>query len=415
MTGRAVVVTGLGPVTPIGVGRHDFWQAQLKGVSGIRTITRFDPAGFPVRIAGEVDLPADLAPGRREERSTDRCTHLALAAARLAVEDASLDLAAEDRDRVGVALGTGAGGAGSWETNARLLETAGPNRIGVRSVVMSMANSSASHIALTFGITGPATSVVSACASGGEALVAAYQMIVTGEADVVLAGGAEAPVTPLLLGGFARTGALSTLNDEPERASRPFDADRAGFVLAEAAAVLVLESAEHARARGAEVLATLSGYGRSSDAHHVTSPHPEGAGAARAIRAALRSAGWSPDDVDHVNAHGTGTRFNDAAEAKALRAVLGEAADRTPVSATKSMTGHSLGAAGAVEAVACVQAMLHGQIPPIVNLDAVDPACGLDVVRAQPRAAALRTALSSSFAFGGHNVVLAFGAAGSGR
>ncbi|WP_030544307.1 beta-ketoacyl-ACP synthase II [Streptomyces albus] len=412
MTGREVVVTGLGPVTPIGVGRQEFWRAQLAGVSGVRTVTRFDPAGFPVRIAGEVDLPAALAPGSREERSTDRCTHLALAAARLAVEDASLDLAAEDRDRVGVVLGTGAGGAGGWETNARLLETSGPNRIAARSVVMSMANSSASHIALSCGITGPSTSVVSACASGGEALIGAHQMIASGEADVVLAGGAEAPVTPLLLAGFARTGALSARNDEPGRASRPFDADRAGFVLAEGAAVLILESAEHARARGAEVLARLSGYGRSSDAHHVTSPHPEGAGAARAMRAALRSAGWSAADIGYVNAHGTGTRYNDAAEAKALHAVLGEAAARTPVSATKSMTGHSLGAAGAVEAVVCVQALLHGCVPPTVNLDAVDPGFGLDVVGAEPREVRLGTALSNSFAFGGHNVVLAFGAGG---
>ncbi|MCL7376774.1 beta-ketoacyl-ACP synthase II [Streptomyces sp. 35G-GA-8] len=411
MSGRRVVVTGLGPVTPIGVGRHEFWQAQLKGVSGIRPITRFDATGLPVRIAGEVDLPGALAPGRREELSTDRCTHLALAAARLALQDASLDLSREDRDRVGVVLGTGAGGVGSWETNAQLLETAGPNRIGARSVVMSMSNSAASHIALAHGITGPSTSVGTACASGGEALIGAHQMISSGEADVVLAGGAEAPVTRLLVSGFARTKALSTLNEEPERASRPFSADRAGFVLAEGAAVLVLESEEHARARGADVLATLSGYGRSSDAYHVTSPHPEGAGAARAMRAALRSAGWPGSGISYVNAHGTGTVYNDASEAKALRTILGEAAERTPVSATKSMTGHSLGAAGAVEAVVCVEALLHGLVPPTVNLDVVDPELGLDVVGAEPRAARLTTALSNSFAFGGHNVVLAFGAA----
>lgn len=410
MTGRTVVITGLGPVTSIGVGSHEFWRAQLKGVNGIRPITRFDASGLPVRIAGEVDLPAALAPGRREERATDRCTHLALAAARLALDDASLDLAAEDRDRVGVVLGTGAGGAGSWEANARLLETTGPNRIGARAIVMSMANSSASHIALSFGITGPSTSVVSACASGAEALIGAHQMISSGEADVALAGGAEAPLTSMMVSGFARTRALTTRNEEPGRASRPFDADRAGFVLAEGAAVLVLESAEHARARGAEVLATLSGYGRTSDAHHVTSPHPEGAGAARAMRSALRFAGWSAADVGYVNAHGTGTLFNDAAEAKALRTVLGEAAAWTPVSATKSMTGHSLGAAGAVEAVVCVQALLHGCVPPTVNLDALDPDFALDVVGAEPRPARLRTALSNSFAFGGHNVVLAFGA-----
>ncbi|MGW3498272.1 beta-ketoacyl-[acyl-carrier-protein] synthase family protein [Streptomyces sp. NPDC001020] len=409
MSGRRVVVTGVGPVTPVGVGRHDFWQAQLKGVSGIRAITRFDASGLPVRIAGEVDLPAELAPGRREELATDRSTHLALAAARLALDDAGLDLATVDRDRVGVVVGSGAGGAGSWERNARLLETDGPRRIGARSVVMSMANAPAANIAIAHGITGPSTCTVTACASGAEALVAACQMIVSGEADVVLAGGAEAPVTSLIVGGFARAGALSVRNDEPERAVRPFGADRDGFVLGEAAAVLVLESEANARTRGAEVLAVLAGYGRSSDAHHVAGPHPEGAGAARALRLALRSAGWSASDVSYVNAHGTGTRYNDAAEAKALRAALGPAADGVPVSATKSTTGHSLGAAGAVEAVASVLALRHGVIPPTLNTDTPDPAIGLDVVGPEPRPAELTAVLSDSFAFGGHNVVLAFG------
>ncbi|MGW3401491.1 beta-ketoacyl-[acyl-carrier-protein] synthase family protein, partial [Streptomyces zhihengii] len=331
MSGPRVVVTGVGPVTPIGTGRHDFWQAQLKGVSGIRAITRFDATGLPVRIAGEVDLPPGLAPGRREELATDRATHLALAAARLALDDAGLDLTALDRDRVGVAIGTGAGGVGSLERNARLLQTDGPRRIGARSVVMSMANAPAANVAIAHGITGPSTSVVTACASGAEALVTAAQMIVSDEADVVLAGGAEAPVTALIVAGFARAGALSGRGGEPAAASRPFGADRDGFVLAEGAAVLVLESEEHARARGAEVLAVLAGWGRTSDAHHVAGPHPEGAGAARAIRRALRSAGWAPSDVSYVNAHGTGTRYNDDAEARALRAALGEAAAHVQV------------------------------------------------------------------------------------
>ncbi|OEJ57813.1 beta-ketoacyl-[acyl-carrier-protein] synthase II [Streptomyces agglomeratus] len=410
MNGRQVVITGIGPVTPIGVGAHDFWQAQLKGVSGVRRISRFDPDGLPVRIAGEVDLPERFTPGRREALASDRCTQLGLAAARLALEDSSLDLTAEDRDRVGVVMGTGAGGALTWETNTRALVSGGPSRIGARSIAMSMANGTASRIALDHGITGPSTAVVTACASGAEALIGACQMIVSGEADVVLAGGSEAPVTPLIVGGFARIRALSTRNDEPERASRPFSEDRDGFVLAEGAAVLVLESLEHARARGATVLATLSGYGRSSDAHHVTAPHPEGAGAARAMRAALRSAGWSARDVSYVNAHGTGTSYNDASEARALRTALGEEAGRTPVSSTKSMTGHSLGAAGAVEAVVCVQALTHGVVPPTVNLDRADPDLGLDVVGADAREIPLGAVLSNSFAFGGHNVVLAFGA-----
>ncbi|MDJ1133658.1 beta-ketoacyl-ACP synthase II [Streptomyces iconiensis] len=411
MTGRRTVVTGLGPVTPLAVGPHDFWQAQLKGVSGVRPITRFDASGFPVRVAGEVDLPEALAPSRREVVSTDRCAQLALVAADLALEHSGLDLNAGDVERVGVVIGTAAGGAESWETSAHRLSAAGPGKVGARSVVMAMANSAAAHVALAHGITGPSTSVVTACASGAEALIAAHQMIVSGEADVVLAGGAEAPVTPLMVSGFARARALSTRNDDPEGASRPFHRDRDGFVLAEGAAVLVLESAEHARARGAEVLATLSGYGRSSDAHHVASPHPEGAGAARAMRAALRSARWSPSDVSYVNAHGTGTPLNDTAEARAIRTALETAATRTPVSSTKSMTGHSLGAAGAIEAVACVQALLHATVPPTLNLDTVDPDIDLDLVGPEPREAPLGNALSNSFAFGGHNVVLAFSAA----
>ncbi|MEU4116027.1 beta-ketoacyl-ACP synthase II [Kitasatospora sp. NPDC028055] len=404
---RRVVVTGLGPVTAIGVGADDFHAAQLKGLSGIRTITRFDATDFPVRIAGEVDLPEDLTLPPRQAVSADRCTQLAVAAATLALRDAELDLAAEDRTRIGAVVGTGTGGVTTWETNSAAM-LKGPHRLGARFIPMSMANAPASRLCVDLGLLGPSSAVVTACASGAEALIVAAQMIASGEADVVLAGGTEAPVSPMMVGGFAKIRALATRNDSPEQASRPFSADREGFVLGEGAAVLVLESAAHAARRGARVLAELRGYGRTSDAHHVTAPHPEGAGAARALEAALRSARLAPEDVSHINAHGTGTSYNDSAEALALHTALGRAAPRIPVSATKSMTGHSLGAAGAIEAVASVQALVHGVVPPTLNLDRPDPAIGLDVVGDVPRELPVRAVLSNSFAFGGHNVVLAF-------
>jgi 3-oxoacyl-[acyl-carrier-protein] synthase II len=408
MSGTRVVVTGLGPVTTIGVGAADFHQAQLKGVSGVGPITRFDASGLSSRIAGEVELPAELAPSRREALAADRCTLLARAAATLALADSGLDLAAEAPERCGVVVGTGAGGLETWEANTRTLIASGPGRLGARFIPMAMSNAPAARIAVDLGLTGPCSAVSTACASGADALVAAYQMIVCGEADVVLAGGTEAAVNPLTVAGFARMGALSRRNDAPELASRPFAADRDGFVLAEGAAVLVLESAEHAAARGATVLAELRGYGRSCDAHHITAPHPEGAGARRALTNALRSAGLSPDDVSYVNAHGTGTQFNDAAEALALQAALGPAAGSVPVSATKSMTGHALGASGAIEAVACVQSLVHQVVPPTLNLDDPDPSVPLALVGADPHEVPVTAVLSNSFAFGGHNVVLAF-------
>ncbi|WUH91991.1 beta-ketoacyl-ACP synthase II [Streptomyces sp. NBC_00433] len=413
MNGCRVVVTGLGPVTSIGVGAADFHQAQVKGVSGIGPLTRFDASGLSARIAGEVDLPAELVPSRREALAADRCTHLARAAATLALADSGLDLAREEPSRCGVVIGTGAGGLETWESNTRTLIESGPGRLGARFIPMAMSNAPAAKIAVDLGLTGPCSSVATACASGAEALVAACQMIVCGEADVVLAGGTDAAVNPLTVAGFARMGALSRRNDAPGLASRPFAADRDGFVLAEGAAVLVLESAEHAARRGATVLAELRGYGRSCDAHHITAPHPEGAGARQAVTAALRSARLAPDDVSYVNAHGTGTQFNDAAEALGLHGALGPAAATVAVSATKSMTGHALGASGAIEAVASVQALVHQLVPPTVNLDDPDPAIGLNVIAGDPRELPLAAVLSNSFAFGGHNVVLAFTAVGA--
>ena len=407
---RQVVVTGLGPVTGIGVGAHAFHQGQLACASGIRTITRFDIGAWdlPVSIAGEVDVPPDRQLSRRQIATTDRCTQLALVAARLAVEDAQLPLGRLDLARVGVVIGTGIGGVQTWEEGLRPLDGGAASSVTPRAIPKAMCNAPAAVVAIEYGFAGPLCAPTVACASGAEALVQAYQMIACGEADVVLAGGAEAPVSPSMIAGFSVMRALSRRNDDPAGASRPFSIDRDGFVLAEGAAVLVLESAEHAARRGAAVLAVFAGYGRAGDAYHVTAPEPDGRGAGRAIVAALRHAQIAPDDLCYVNAHGTATVFNDLAEVNALRWSLGEAAERIPVSSTKSQLGHSLGAAGAIEAVATVQAITTAVIPPTLNLAEPDPALGLDFVAGTPREVKVAAALSSSFAFGGHNVVLAF-------
>jgi 3-oxoacyl-[acyl-carrier-protein] synthase II len=407
--GRDVVVTGMGVVSPAGVGVDPFPEAQLAARSGIRAISRFELADDdPVGIAGEVDLPPELTMDRRDALRSDRCTQLVTAAADLAVQHAGLDPAGVDLTRAGVVIGSGAGGVGTFEAGCRLLYDVGAKAVRARTIPMVMVNSPAASLAIRFGLTGPCTAVATACASGTDAIIAAAQAIRAGDADLVLAGGAEAPVTRYALAGFAALGALAAADGDPERASRPFAADRTGFVIAEGAAVLVLESASHAAARGARVHARLAGYGRSSDAFHATMPHPSGAGAAAAMRAALHTAGARPSDVGLVNSHGTGTLLNDAAEATALREVFGEAVGDLPVAATKSITGHSLGAAGAVEAVATIQALTSGLVPPTANLETPDAELGLDVVRGAPRRVEAGLALSNSFAFGGHNAVLAF-------
>jgi 3-oxoacyl-[acyl-carrier-protein] synthase II len=408
MQRERVLVTGLGPVTPIGVGAEAFHAAQLDCISGVRPITRFDASTTSVTIAGEVDLPDPLAPDSREVLADDRCTHLTMAAARLALDDSGLDLSREDPTRVAVVIGSGVGGVGAWEDNTRLCLKRGERGIRARFIPMAMTNNPAARVSIGHGLLGPSLTLVAACASGAEALATAALLIRSGEADVVLAGGAEAPVIETVLGGFARMRALSTRCDEPARASRPFSADRDGFVIAEGAAVLVLESAAHAAARGARVYAELAGHGRTSDAFHLTMPRQDGDGARRAMEMAMRSAGLSAGDVSYVNAHGTGTAFNDAAEARALHGALGAFAATVPVSATKSMTGHGMGAAGAIEAVASVQAIASGLVPPTANLDHPDPELGLSVVGDKPREADVRAVLSNSFAFGGHNVALLF-------
>jgi len=374
--------------------------------AGVRAISGYDATGDAVRIAGEVDLPHELTLGRREQLRTDRCTQLAAAAASLALEDAGLagDEAAEP-GRVGVVVGSGIGGAATAEHNWAGYFRDGPSGMRPRAIPMGMINDPAAWVSIRHGFTGPCLAIATACASGADAIVAGSQMIATGEADIVLAGGTEAPVVRGIVCGFDRLSALSHRNDDPAGASRPFNKDRDGFVLGEGAALLVLESAAHARARGAHVHAALRGYGRSSDAHHVTMPHSDGEGARKAIDRALRSAGAVAADVAAVNAHGTSTTLNDMTEARAIRAALGDVG--VAVTATKSLVGHALGAAGAIEAVGTVQMLTSGLVPPIANLNDPDPGVDLDVVRSAPRELTGTLVLSNSFAFGGHNVVLA--------
>ncbi len=404
---RRVVVTGLGPVTPIGVGLGPFREALFGGKSGVRRITRFDPSALPVRIAAEVDLDPGAYLDRKELKRLDRFVQYALVAAELALRDSGLELSRLNPERVGTLVGTGIGGMETWEAQARVFVERGPNRLSPFFIPMMIANMASAHIAMRYGFTGPSSTVVTACATGSDALGQAMRMIQGGEADVVLAGGTEASITPMAIGAFAVMRALSTRNEEPEKASRPFTRSRDGFVMGEGAGVLVLEEYEHARRRGARIYGELIGFGRSADAHHITEPHPEGLGAALAMERALKDAGVTPEQVGYINAHGTSTPIGDRAEVLAIKRVFGDHAKRLMVSSTKSMIGHLLGAAGGVEAIATLLALHEGLIPPTINLEDPDPELDLDFVP-QTREARVDYALSNSFAFGGHNAVLLF-------
>lgn len=407
--GRRVVITGMGTLTPIGIGLQAFWEALVAGKSGVGEITLFDASDLDTRIAGEVKGfdPSEYME-RKEVRRMDRYAQLAVAAATMAIQDAQLDLDGIDRERVGCWIGSGVGGIQTLEDQARTLVERGPNRISPFFVPMMIANMASGQVSIMFGLKGPNACTVTACASGAHSIGDAFRIVQRGDADIMIAGGAEAGVSLLAMAGFCAAKALSRRNDEPERASRPFDAERDGFVMGEGAGILVLESLESALSREARIYAELVGYGATADAHHITAPAPEGKGAAKAIRLALEDAGIEPHEVDYINAHGTSTELNDYFETLAIKAALGEAAAKVAISSTKSMTGHLLGAAGGVEAIASVMAIQEGIIPPTINYENPDPRCDLDYVPNAARRQPVRVALSNSFGFGGHNAVLAF-------
>ncbi len=404
-----VVVTGMGAITPIGNDVETFWQNVVAGCSGVGPITFFDASAMKTRIAAEVKgFDPEAWFGRKEARRMDRYAQFALAATQQALQDACLDPAQVDRERVGVILGTGIGGIGAMVQGVETLITRGPDRISPLTVPMMLADTAPGLIAIAYGFRGLNMAVVTACASGANAIGEAMRLIRQGDADVVIAGGAEAAILPVAVAAFNAMGAISTRNEEPERASRPFDRTRDGFVMGEGAGILILERLEHAQARGARVYAEVVGYGTSADAYHITAPPENGEGAALAMRRALADAGLSPRDIDYINAHGTSTPLNDRSETQAIKAVFGEAAYNVPISSTKSMIGHLLGAAGAVEAIVCIRAITDGVIPPTINYEHPDPECDLDYVPNGARRKPVRAAMSNSFGFGGHNACLIF-------
>ena len=405
-TTRRVVVTGLGAVTPLGVTATETWDAMVSGRSGAGPVTLFDATGFPVRIAAEVkDFDAAEIFGKRRARHLDRFAQFALVASREAVADAALDVATNP-DRVGVVYASGIGGLGTLEREVGVLLARGPEWVSPYMCPMMIPNIAAGEIAMELGATGPNSCTVTACAASAHAIGDGYDMIRLGRADVIIVGGSEAGLTPIGMAGFAALKALSTRNDDPEHASRPFDADRDGFVAGEGAATLVIEELEHAVARGAHVYAELVGYGATCDAHHMTAPHPEGAGAIRSMTIALDEAGIQPGELGYINAHGTSTPPNDRIETAAVKKVVGT---DVPMSSTKSMTGHMIGAAGAIEALACIKAIQTGVLPPTINYVTPDPDCDLDYVPNEARiTSGVDAAMTNSFGFGGHNASLVF-------
>ena len=408
-SGRRVVITGIGAITPIGLGVDGLWQGLRRRTSAVRCITRFDPTVFKSRVAGEVpDFVASDHIEERRSRRLDRYSQFTIAATRMALADAHLDLGREDPDRVGAMMGTALGGVAHGERNYHAFLTEGPRAVDPALALTVFAGAASCNIAIEFGCTGPNSTNGMSCASGAIAIGDGFRAIVRGDADVMLAGGSEAPLAPLCFGAFAIIRAMSTRNDDPAHASRPFDAGRDGFVMAEGAAVLVLEERSRALARGAPIYAELCGYGLTNDAHHMTAPRPDGAQAARAMRNALAEAHVGPGEVGYINAHGSSTPLNDPTETSAIRQVFGEHADRVPLSGTKGYYGHALGASGAIEAAICALASRHAWLPPTVNLETPDPACDLPLVTGAGRDLAPEVLLSNSFGFGGINAALVF-------
>jgi 3-oxoacyl-[acyl-carrier-protein] synthase II len=404
---RRVVVTGIGLITPLGCGTQKTWEGICKGESGIDRITSFDASDYPVRIAGEVkDFHPEDFIERKDIKKMDIFIQYALGAGTMAVEDAGLKIGGDNADRVGVIVGAGIGGLNTIERYHSVLLESGPRRISPFFIPMLIANLAAGHISMRFGARGPNSCVTTACAAGTHAIGDAFRLIQRGDADAMIAGGSESAITPLTVAGFANMKALSERNDAPQKASRPFDLARDGFVIAEGAGVLVLEEMTSALRRGARIYAEIAGYGMSADAYHMTAPDPEGRGVVNCMRMALRDAGLTPEEVDYINAHGTSTPYNDKHETAAIKQVFGDHAYKLAVSSTKSMTGHLLGAAGGVEAAFCALAIAHGIIPPTINYENPDPECDLDYVPNHARHVEVRTALSNSFGFGGTNACI---------
>ncbi|HTJ61218.1 MAG TPA: beta-ketoacyl-ACP synthase II [Candidatus Saccharimonadales bacterium] len=405
---KRIVVTGIGAVTPIGDTIDATWDSMMHGRGGIGRITRFDPSPYESQMAGEVkDFDPTKYMDRKDARRTDRFAQFAVAAASQALTDGKVDVATEP-ERVGVSIATGVGGLETLVDQVLLMEKRGPSRLSPFLVPMLMANAGSAQVSMQFGLKGPNLTHVSACASSAHAIGECAAIIDRGQADIMVAGGAEAAVLPLAIGAFSTMHAMSRRNDDPEHASRPFDKDRDGFTLSEGGAAVILEEREHALARGARIYGELVGYGATADAYHITSPSPEGEGNARSMQMALAGAKLQPTDVDYINAHGTSTQPNDREETAAIKSVFGAHAYKLLVSSTKSMTGHLLGAAGALEAIACLLALRDGCIPPTINYTTPDPALDLDYVPNTARPKEIKTALSNSMGFGGHNATLIF-------
>ena len=404
---KRVVITGLGAVTPIGIGKDEFWQALLAGVSGVGKITRFDASQYTTQIAGEVkDFDPTLYIDKKEAKRMDRCTQFAVAASKMAFEDSGINLETEDRARIGTMIGTGIGGMDTLHDQFKNLFDKGPSRVSPFFIPMMIGNMVAGQTSITFGLQGPCSCVVTACATGTNAIGDAFKVIQRGDADVMVAGGTEAAISPIAVAGFCSMKALSNRNDEPEKASRPFDKNRNGFVMGEGAGVVILESLEHATARGAVIYAEVIGYGFNADAYHITAPAPEGIQAAKCMAMALRDAGIQPEAVDYINAHGTSTSMNDKNETLAIKSLFGAHAHKLAVSSTKSMTGHLLGASGGIECIATVLTLANDIIHPTINYETPDEGMDLDYVPNTARKQSVNVALSNSFGFGGHNATI---------
>jgi len=406
---RRVVITGMGVISPIANGREEYWRSLKEGRNGVGAITLFDPADFAVRIAAEVkDFDPECWMDRKEARRADRVIQFAVGASDMAVKDASLDVDNLDRDRFGVFIGSGEGGISTMYEGMKVLMEKGPSRVGPFCVPMMLSNMPAAYVAIRFGAKGPNICVVTACATATHTMGEAYHTIVRDDADVILAGGTEAAITPVAVAGFAAMKALSTRNDDPLRASRPFDIERDGFVMGEGAGVLVFEELEHARKRGARIFAEVKGFGSTCDAYHITAPDPQGEGPAKAMVQAVKKAGWRADEVDLINAHGTSTSLNDTMESSAINRAFGEFTGKILVHSTKSMIGHTLGAAGALESIAALQAIVEGIVHPTTNCVNPDPECLINVVPdGEPLKREISRVLVNNFGFGGHNAVMA--------